>query len=271
VQDIVGLRPDVASVALESGGGSVGSAAARSAAVSLVAELQAARALSAGSADVAPEDSASKMRELLRRDDNVRQDLSALRSVRWPSRLQRAPLYRSYRIAADTAVRAALWLGLASVCFVWAGWSAASASLYLVAAVTALGVTTPNPRGYSTIALVGAPIAVVLAGILEFIVLNGADVFPVLAIALAPFTISAALLVPSKNPVWSGLGRINLIAIPTNSDEGGDLKRIRELEFQRTCRGLDEQGQKELDELTSKYPNQNADCELATAIRDKLM
>jgi hypothetical protein len=103
------------------------------------------------------------------------------------------------------------------------------------------------------------------------IVLNGADVFPVLAIALAPFTISAALLVPSKNPVWSGLGRINLIAIPTNSDEGGDLKRIRELEFQRTCRGLDEQGQKELDELTSKYPNQNADCELATAIRDKLM
>ena len=215
VQDIVGLRPDVASVALESSSGSAGSAAARSAVVSLVAELQAARALSAGPADVATEDSASKTWELLRRDDNVRQDLSALRSVRWPSRLQRAPLYRSYRIAADTAVRAALWFGLASVFFVWAGWSAASASLYLVAAVAALGVTTPNPRGYSTIALVGAPIAVVLACILEFIVLDGADAFPVLAIALAPFTISAALLVPSQNPVWSGLGRINLIAIPT--------------------------------------------------------
>jgi len=215
VQDIVGLRPDVAIVALESSSGSVGSAAARSAVVSLVAELQAARSLSAGCADVETEDYSPKMRELLRRDDNVRQDLSALRSVRWPTRLQRAPLYRSYRIAADTAVRAALWFGLASVLFVWAGWSAASASLYLVAAVAALGVTTPNPRGYSTIALVGAPIAVVLAGILEFIVLDGADAFPVLAIALAPFTIGAALLVPSQDPVWSGLGRINLIAIPT--------------------------------------------------------
>jgi uncharacterized membrane protein YccC len=215
VRDIVGLRPDVASVALESSSGTVVSAAARSAAVSLVAELQAARTLNAGHADLEPEASAWKMRELLRRDDHVCQDLLALRSVKWPSRLQRAPLYRSFRIAADTAVRAALWFAMASTLFVWAGWSAASASLYLVATVAALGVTTPNPRGFTAIALVGAPIAVVLAGILEFIALDGADAFPALAIALAPFAIGAAFLVPSQNPVWSGLGRINLIAIPT--------------------------------------------------------
>jgi hypothetical protein len=104
---------------------------------------------------------------------------------------------------------------MASTFFAWAGWSAASASLYLVAAVAALGATTPNPRGFTTIALVGAPIAVVLAGILEFIVLDGTDAFPALAIALAPFTIGGALLATSQNPVWSGIGRINLIAVPT--------------------------------------------------------
>ena len=32
----------------------------------------------------------------------------------------------------------------------------------------------------------GTPIAVVLTGILEFIILNGTDAFPVLAIAIAP-------------------------------------------------------------------------------------
>ncbi|TWB93532.1 putative membrane protein YccC [Bradyrhizobium macuxiense] len=215
VRDIVGLRPDIASVAIESSSGPVSSAAARSAAVNLVAELQAARALNTASADVETDASASKMRELLRRDDDVCRDLLALRSTRWPSRSQRVPLYRSYGIAAETAVRAVLWFAIASMFFVWAGWSAASASLYLVAAIGALGVTTPNPRGYTAIALLGAPIAVVLAGILEFIVLDGADGFPVLTIALAPFMIGAALLTTSENPVWSGIGRINLIAIPT--------------------------------------------------------
>src|SRR5262249_12921967 len=155
--------------------------------------------------DVATETSAWKIRELLRSDEKVRQDLLALRSVQWPSRLQRAPLYRSYRIAAEIAVRATLWFAIASTFFVWAGWSAASASLYLVAAVAALGVTTTNPLAYTAIALVGAPIAALLAGMLEFILLDGADAFSVLAIALAPFTIGAALLTTSKNPMWSGL------------------------------------------------------------------
>jgi uncharacterized membrane protein YccC len=218
VREIAGLRPEMGSIALESGSGSVGSAAARSVAVGLVAELQAARILNVApvSFDVAAiETTAWKTKELLRRDENVRRDLLALRSMKWPERLWQAPLYRSYRIAAESGLRAALWFAIASTFFVWAGWSAASVSLYLVAALAALGATTPNPRGFTTIALVGAPIAAILAGILEFIVLNGADAFPVLAFALAPFTIGAALLTTSQNPVWSGLGRINLIAIPT--------------------------------------------------------
>jgi hypothetical protein len=77
--------------------------------------------------------------------------------------------------------------------------------------IIALGATTPNPRGFTAIALVFTPIVVVLTGILEFFILNGADAFPLLAIGLAPFTISAALLMTSKNLLWSSFGRINLI------------------------------------------------------------
>jgi uncharacterized membrane protein YccC len=80
--------------------------------------------------------------------------------------------------------------------------------------MTGLGAVTPNPRGFTAIALVGSPIAAVLTGILEFIILNGADAFPLLAIAMAPFTIGAALLMKSQNPLWSSLGRVNLMFIP---------------------------------------------------------
>jgi uncharacterized membrane protein YccC len=253
VREIVELRPEVGSVALESSGGSVRSAAARSATVGLVAELQAARTLNSARChlDVAAHDLASagadrvgstcsqaglplglvngenrasgvltetsawKVRELFERDEEVCQDLLALKLIKWPSRLWRAPLYRSYRIAAESGMRAALWFGIASTFFVWAGWSAASASLSSLAQFAALGAITPNPRGFSAIALVGAPIAAVMAGVLEFIVLDGADGFHVLAIALAPFTIGAALLTTSQSLLWSGLGRINLVGIAT--------------------------------------------------------
>jgi hypothetical protein len=80
----------------------------------------------------------------------------------------------------------------------------------------------PKPRRFTAIALVGTPIAAVLTGLLEFSVLNGADAFPLLVIGLAPFTIGAALLITSKNLLWSSLGRVNLvftmvILAPSNS------------------------------------------------------
>ncbi|WP_284261395.1 FUSC family protein [Bradyrhizobium iriomotense] len=211
LRDIVTLRPEMASVALESSSGPVRSAAARSLAVGLVAELQAARTLSSGraqSSDAEPDVSAQS--DLFRRDQEVRQGLLALKSVNWPSRLWRAPLYRSYRIAAESGVRAALWCAIASMIYVWAGWPAASVSLSFVVLIIGLGATTPKPRAFTAIALIGTPIAALLAGVLEFIILNGADALPLLAIALAPFTVGAALLMTSKNLLWSSLGRVSL-------------------------------------------------------------
>src|SRR5262249_18307647 len=80
LREIAALRPEIASVALESSSGPARSAAARSAAVALVAELQAART----KRDPESEASAWAARELLRRDDEVHQDLLALSSTRWP-------------------------------------------------------------------------------------------------------------------------------------------------------------------------------------------
>src|SRR5262249_18600970 len=252
LREIPALRPEIASVALESSSGSVRSVAARSTAVGLVTELQAARILNSGPVDVdnmvcdqpraaleraddsglpaqrllglvaeqkrvrdvETEASAWAARQLLRRDEEVRQDLLALRSARWPLRAWRAPLYRSYRTAAESGVRATLWLAIASIFYVWAGWPAASVSLSFVALITGLGATLPSPRGFTAITLIGTPIAAVLTGILEFIILNGADAFPLLAIAMAPFTIGAAVLMKSQNLLWSSLGRVNLLFLP---------------------------------------------------------
>jgi uncharacterized membrane protein YccC len=211
LRDIVTLRPEIPSVALESKGGLVSSAAARSLTVGLVAELQAARTLSSLRAlgdDAEAEVSAQT--DLLRREEEVRQNLLALKSGRWPWRLWRAPLYRSYRVAAASGVRAALWCAIASIVYVWAGWPAASVSLSFVVLIVGLGATTPNPRAFTAIALIGTPIAAVLTGILEFVILNGADAFPLLAIALAPFVVGASLLMTSKNVLLSALGRVNL-------------------------------------------------------------
>ncbi|MDH2386355.1 FUSC family protein [Bradyrhizobium sp. CER78] len=249
LREIVALRPEIASVALETSSGLVRSVAARSVAVGLVAELQAARILNSSPVDVddldqaraaleravdsalpAPqpvlaagqkrvrdvesEASAWTAGEWRLRDEEVYQDLLALRSARWPLRVWRAPLYRSCRTAAASGVRAALWLAIASIFYVWAGWPAASASLSFVALIIGLGAVLPNPRSFTVIALVGTPIAAVLTGVLEFIILNGADAFPLLAIAMAPFTIGAAVLMKSQSLLWSSLGRVNLLFLP---------------------------------------------------------
>jgi hypothetical protein len=63
------------------------------------------------------------------------------------------------------------------------------------------------------IAVVAAPVASLMAGILEFVVLDGATAFPLLAIGLAPFMIGAALLMTSSNRVLSAFGRLNLVFI----------------------------------------------------------
>jgi hypothetical protein len=110
-------------------------------------------------------------------------------------------------------IRAAACFALPSVFFVLAGWPAADASLSLVAVLIGLGATTPDPKGFTTLAFIGAPIAAALVGVLEFLTLDGVNEFALLALALAPFMIGSTVLMTLPNSLLSGLGRVNLIFI----------------------------------------------------------
>ena len=249
LRDIAALRPETATLVTESSSGPARSAAARSTLVALVAELHAARALTAlpiaadpdfrewliaelerGGATASPPFPLGRDRksgdgafgplaaalewgsaELLRRDAEVRQGLAALGSGVRPPRVWRTPFYRSHRIAAEAGVRASVYLAAAAVFFVLGGWPASDAALSLVVVLIGLGATTPAPLAFTTMALVAAPIAAVLAGTLEFLILDGVTAFPLLAIGLAPLVMGAAILVTWPNPLVSALGRLNLI------------------------------------------------------------
>lgn len=241
LQQIVALRPDISSLATEDSGGSNRSAAARSAIVALVTEVHALRALAAASGALDPAlrerlaavfeaEAGTPPRvpsemgeigvpavwawdELLRRDAEVHAHLAALRAGGSPSRSWRAPLYRSQRVAIENGVRAGLAFALTATLLAAAGWPSASFALTLIAIIIGLGATTPAPRGFTFLGFIGAPIAITLTGILEFVVLNGSSDFPVLAAGLAPFMIGAAIMAAQPKPLLAGLGKVNLIFI----------------------------------------------------------
>ena len=197
LRDIAALHPDITTLAPESSSGRQRTAAARSAAVALVAQIHAART--------------AQSHAFWQRDAQVLDGLEALKAGDWPTQTWRIPYYRSQRLAAHAGARAALWIGLSSVVYVLAGWPAAAASLGVVIILVGLGATTPNPRGFTEPAVVVLPVAAALVGVLEFLVLDGVTEFELLALALAPFMIGAALLTTLANPRLAGVGRQLLI------------------------------------------------------------
>jgi uncharacterized membrane protein YccC len=234
--DVVALRPEIASLAAESASGSIRSAAARSTAVALVAQVHATRVVGAVAATAKPvvrnlisaaldrrdgtagdvlsalsAPAAPILSEVLRRDEDVHEALAALRAGTAPRRVWRTPFYRSHPTAVAAGIRAALCLALASTFFVLAGWPSTDVSLSLVAVVIGLGAVTPNPQRFTVMALIAAPIAALLAGTLEFLILDGATEFPLLALALAPLVIGAMVAKKSPHPVVATLGGLNLI------------------------------------------------------------
>lgn len=244
--EISSLRPETSSLAFESSSGPTRSVAGQNAAAALVAQLHAARSLNVlpvtadkatserivralehdGSTLPSPtvawsvgaqgdgDTTASlawTLKELLRRDEQVRQNLAALRTDKRPPCHWRGLIYRSHRAAVEGGIRAAIWVALAGMFLAYAGWPAANTSLVLIGAFVGLGAITPNSRATTVLALVAAPIAGVLAGLLEFVVLNGVDAFTLLAIGLAPLVIGVALLISVPNRIVSALGRFILI------------------------------------------------------------
>ena len=200
------LRPETTALSTESSSGTARAAAARTALVELVTWLAMARTAFHSGASVAQP--AVPLTAIQRR---VTAHMAGLSEAIRPSRALRAPIYRSQRVAAESGARAAVYFIVAAAVFYYAGWPQANFALGLVAILLGLGATAPDPRGFTKLAMISAPIAGAIAGILEFVILDGADDFPTLVLALAPLAVGAGLMMKSPNRAIAALGRINFI------------------------------------------------------------
>jgi uncharacterized membrane protein YccC len=239
LREITALHSDITALVAESSGGGVGVAAAATAAVALAAEVRAASALASLPAEALPslrgvlgqaltdalgEESrvalqlrlqrcadvgyadpydallASHCLDLLIENHRAQNAIEDLQAGRRPRRRVQAPIYRSRRAAARNGLRAFLAVLVCAILLSLGGWSLAAQGVALVGVVIALSTNNPNPRGFATGVLIAVPIAALLAGVTEFLILDGVDQFPLLTIAMAPSVIAAALVWTMPNP-----------------------------------------------------------------------
>src|SRR5712672_742698 len=237
LHEITALRPDLPALFVESSGGGARAAAARSAAVALVAEVRAAGALASLPANTLPslrgalgealadglgkESRALQPRlqqhaevgyadphdalfarhalDLLIENRRAQDGIEDLQAGRHPQRRIQAPIYRSRRAAARNGLRAFLAVVISAILFSLGGWPFASLGLALVGLTIAFSANTPNPRAFAAEAVIAMPIAALLAGVTEFLILDGVDQFPLLAIGMAPVVLAGAMLSTSPN------------------------------------------------------------------------
>jgi uncharacterized membrane protein YccC len=252
LREITALHPDITALVAESSGGGARVAAARSAAVALVAEISAASALAslpaatspslrkalgealadafgeesrtlqlrlqrhADIGDAGPHDAlfARHALDLLIENRRAQDAIEDLQAGRYPARRIQAPIYRSRRAAARNGLRAFLAVLISAILFSLGGWPFASQGVALVGITIALSATTPNPSAFAAGAVVAMPIAALLAGVTEFLILDGVDQFPLLAIGMAPSVLAAALLFTMPNPRVASIAFLLLVFFP---------------------------------------------------------
>jgi uncharacterized membrane protein YccC len=249
LHEITALRPDITALVAESSSGWARAAAARSAAVALVAEVSAASALASLPANTLPslrsalgealaddlgnETSALQLRlqqhvdvgyadphdalfarhalDLLIENRRAQDGIEDLQSGRHTQRRIQAPIYRSRRAAARNGLRAFLAVLISAILLSLGGWPFASLALALVGLTIAFSANTPNPRAFAAEAVIAMPIAALLAGVTEFLILDGVDQFPLLAIGMAPVVLAGALLSTSPNQPLASTAYLALV------------------------------------------------------------
>ena len=248
LREITDLHSDITTLTVESSSGRARGAAARSAAVALVAEVSAAGALASLRAMASPslcralaealgnESSALQLRlqqhgdageaaprdalfvrhalDLLIESRRAQEAIEDLEAGRHPPRQVHAPIYRSRRAALRNALRAFLAVLISAVLFSLGAWPFASLGVGLVGVTIALTVNTANPRAFSASTLIAMPIAALLAGVTEFLILDGVDQFPLLAIGMAPVILAAALLFTLPNQRLASIAFLVLVFFP---------------------------------------------------------
>jgi uncharacterized membrane protein YccC len=249
LHEITALHPDITALFAESSSGWARAAAARSAAVALVAEVSAAGALASLPANTLPslrralgealadglgnESRALQLRlqqhadvgcadphdalfarhalDLLIENRRAQDGIEDLQAGRHPQRRIHAPIYRSPRAAARNGLRAFLAVLISAILFSLGGWPFASLGLALVGLTIAFSANTPNPRAFAAEAVIAMPIAALLAGVTEFLILDGVDQFPLLAIGMAPVVLAGALLSTSPNQQLASTAYLALV------------------------------------------------------------
>ena len=158
---------------------------------------------------------ASVVRHVASLADNYRlatESLSDMRAGRRPRRSDvRLPRYHSPEVAARRGLRLGLAIAFSSIFFIHSSWPMTSTSFAFLGSLGALSSNTPSPRNFARATLVGMSLAVVAAGVTEFLILDGVDQFPLLAIAIAPTVIAACLLLTSANPKLPGIGFVLMV------------------------------------------------------------
>lgn len=206
---VAALHADITALPSESVGGGARGAAARRAAAGLVHGILAARS-EAGTAVVGPEPGPA----VRAADEAVAAALADLETGRGGHRRISLPIFRSQAAAARNALRTFIVLIVAGALFAMSGWPSASLAFSLVAVTMALSSTAPNPRAFALGAAIAMPLAIVAAGVTEFLVLDGVADFPLLAIAMAPTITAACLLVATGKPPLAPIGFLLLVFFP---------------------------------------------------------
>jgi uncharacterized membrane protein YidH (DUF202 family) len=149
--------------------------------------------------------------DLLTENRRAQDAIEDLQAARHPQRRIHAPIYRSRRAAARNGLRAFLAVLISAILFCLGGWSFASLGLALVGLTIAFSANTPNPRAFAANIVIAMPIAALLAGATEFLILDGVDQFPLLAIGMAPVVLAAALLLTSANQQMASIAFLVLV------------------------------------------------------------
>ena len=170
--------------------------------------------MQAGDADAHDALFACHALDLFTEDQRAQEAIEDLEADRRPPCHVRTPIYRSRRAAARNGLRAFLAVLIAAILFSLGGWPFASYGLALTGVFLALSADAPSPRKFAAAAIVAVPIAALLAGVTEFLVLDGVDQFPLLAIGMAPSVLAAALLFTLPNARISSIGFLLLVYFP---------------------------------------------------------
>jgi uncharacterized membrane protein YccC len=149
--------------------------------------------------------------EVLEGERLVVSGLADMEAGRMPERIVQLPIHRVPQIAWRNAARAGLAVVAAATLFSLSGWPETALAVSFVAVMVGLGAITPNPRAFMRLAVPGVIVGAIAAGVMQFIVLDGADAYPVFMIAMVPPIFGICLLMTSANPSLKSFGALVLL------------------------------------------------------------